>query len=73
VAKPPSWNEIRTSAAAFAARWADETNEKAEAQTFWNEFLGISGIDRCRVAVFLNLKRYAVCQGIITEGFIRHY
>jgi hypothetical protein len=52
VAKPPSWNEIRTSAAAFAARWADETNEKAEAQTFWNEFLGIFGIDRRRVAVF---------------------
>jgi len=52
VAKPPSWNEIRTSAAAFAARWADETDEKAEAQTFWNEFLGIFGIDRRRVAVF---------------------
>jgi len=52
VAKPPSWNEIRTSAAEFAARWADETNEKAEAQTFWNEFLGIFGIDRRRVAVF---------------------
>ncbi len=52
MAKPPSWNEIRTSAAAFAARWADETNEKAEAQTFWNEFLGIFGIDRRRVAVF---------------------
>ncbi len=30
----------------------DETNEKAEAQTFWNEFLGIFGIDRRRVAVF---------------------
>jgi hypothetical protein len=52
MAKPPSWNEIRTSAAEFAARWADETNEKAEAQTFWNEFLGIFGIDRRRVAVF---------------------
>lgn len=52
MAKPPSWNEIRTSAAAFAARWVDETNEKAEAQTFWNEFLGIFGIDRRRVAVF---------------------
>ena len=52
MAKPPSLNEIRTSAAAFAARWADETNEKAEAQTFWNEFLGIFGIDRRRVAVF---------------------
>lgn len=52
MAKPPSWNEIRTSAAAFATRWADETNEKAESQTFWNEFLAIFGIDRRRVAVF---------------------
>ncbi len=52
MAKPPSWNEIRASAAAFAVRWADETNEKAEAQTFWNEFLAIFGIDRRRVAVF---------------------
>jgi hypothetical protein len=52
MAKPPSWNEIRSAASGFAARWADETNEKAEAQTFWNEFLGIFGIDRRRVAVF---------------------
>ncbi len=52
MAKPPSWNEIRASAADFAARWADETDEKAEAQTFWNEFLAIFGIDRRRVAVF---------------------
>ena len=52
MAKPPSWNEIRTSAAVFAASWADETNEKAESQTFWNEFLAIFGIDRRRVAVF---------------------
>jgi hypothetical protein len=52
MAKPPSWNEMRASAAAFAARWADETDEKAEAQTFWNEFLGIFGVDRRRVAVF---------------------
>jgi hypothetical protein len=52
MARPPSWNEIRTSAAAFAARWADETDERAEAQTFWNEFLAIFGIDRRRVAVF---------------------
>ena len=50
--KPPSWNEIRTSAAAFAARWSDETDENAGAQSFWNEFLSIFGIDRKRVAVF---------------------
>jgi hypothetical protein len=52
MAKPPSWNEIRRRAAAFAARWADETDENASAQTFWNEFLAIFGVDRKRVATF---------------------
>jgi len=52
LAKPPSWNEIKTNAAAFSSRWADETQENAEAQTFWNEFLAIFGIDRKRVASF---------------------
>lgn len=50
--KPPSWNQIRANAAAFAARWVAETSERAEAQTFWNEFLAIFGIDRRRVAYF---------------------
>jgi hypothetical protein len=50
--KPPSWNQIRANAAAFAARWVGETSERAEAQTFWNEFLAIFGIDRRRVAYF---------------------
>jgi type I restriction-modification system DNA methylase subunit len=67
VPKPPSWNEIRTSAAEFAARWADETNEKAEAQTFWNEFLGIFGIDRRRVAVF---EKHAQRTSTAGGGFI---
>ena len=52
MSKPPSWNEIRGRAAEFASRWADETDENAGAQTFWNEFLGMFGIDRKRVAVF---------------------
>jgi hypothetical protein len=50
--KPPSWNQIRKDAAAFAARWADETDENAGAQGFWTEFLAIFGVDRKRVAVF---------------------
>lgn len=50
--KPPSWNQIRHDAAKFAARWAEETDENAGAQSFWNEFLAIFGIDRKRVAVF---------------------
>lgn len=50
--KPPSWNEIRTNAAAFAAEWANETDENREAQTFWNEFLAVFGVTRRRVATF---------------------
>lgn len=45
-------NEIRKRAGAFAARWAGETYERGESQTFWNEFLQIFGIDRRRVASF---------------------
>jgi len=52
VGKPPSWNDIRAAAGAFVDRWVDTTKENAEAQTFWNEFLSIFGIDRKRVASF---------------------
>jgi len=51
-AKPLSWNEIRDRAVTFAARWAGETDERAEAQTFWNEWFAIFGLDRRRVAQF---------------------
>ncbi|WP_261665527.1 DNA methyltransferase [Deinococcus sp. Marseille-Q6407] len=47
-----TWNEIRTRAAQFADRWQDAVKENAEAQTFWNEFLMVYGIDRRRVAAF---------------------
>lgn len=47
-----TWNEIRTRAAQFAERWADAVKENAEAQTFWNEFLNVYGVDRRRVAAF---------------------
>lgn len=50
--KPPSWNQIRKDAVAFATRWADVTDESGEAQSFWTEFLAIFGVDRKRVAVF---------------------
>jgi len=43
---------MRDRAVSFTTRWRDETRERAEAQTFWNEFFGIFGIDRRRVAVF---------------------
>jgi hypothetical protein len=44
--------EIRHNAVAFAHEWKDTTRERAEAQTFWNEFLEIFGVKRRRVAVF---------------------
>lgn len=47
-----SLNEIRTRAIAFSHEWKGETREKAEAQTFWNEFFSIFGISRRRVASF---------------------
>lgn len=49
---PISWNEIRHNAHAFAKEWADETSEKAERQTFWNEFFAVFGIKRRTVASF---------------------
>ncbi len=44
--------EIRTNAVAFVHEWKAEARERAEAQSFWNEFLEIFGIKRRRVAVF---------------------
>jgi len=36
-----SLNEIKKRAIAFSHEWRGETREKAEAQTFWNEFFEI--------------------------------
>ena len=49
---PLSWNEIKSRAITFVNEWKGETSEKAEAQTFQNEFLNIFGITRRRVASF---------------------
>ncbi|MBS3936174.1 MAG: class I SAM-dependent DNA methyltransferase [Sulfuritalea sp.] len=35
---PLTWSEIRTNAQRFAHDWAGVSSERAEAQTFWNEF-----------------------------------
>lgn len=47
-----SQQEIRDRALAFSKEWEEETREKAEAQTFWNEFFNIFGLTRRRVASF---------------------
>ena len=45
-----SWNEIRARAAGFAREWAEETYEKGETQSFYNEFFQIFGVRRRTVA-----------------------
>lgn len=47
-----TWPEIRGRASAFAKEWADEVSERAEAQSFWNDFFAIFGVSRRRVAVY---------------------
>ncbi|MFH0978978.1 MAG: DNA methyltransferase [Candidatus Woesearchaeota archaeon] len=45
-------NEIRKRAVEFSHEWKDETRERAEAQTFWNQFFNVFGIDRRRYVKF---------------------
>lgn len=47
-----SMNEIRARALAFANEYKYDTNEDAEAKTFWNDFFNVFGINRRRVATF---------------------
>jgi hypothetical protein len=50
-----TWNEIRASANRFVGDWQGERRERAEKDTFWNEFFQIFGVSRRRVAVFEQL------------------
>ncbi|HKV96582.1 MAG TPA: DNA methyltransferase [Gammaproteobacteria bacterium] len=50
--QPLSPNEIRDRALKFAHEWAGERRERAEAQTYWNEFFNVFGVSRRRVASF---------------------
>jgi len=47
-----SWNEINARALAFSLEWADETKERAEKDSFWNDFFLVFGIRRRLVATF---------------------
>lgn len=63
---PLSWNEIKSRAIAFSQEWQDETSERAEAQTFWNNFFNVFGISRRRVASFEQpIKKLDSKQGFI--------
>lgn len=63
---PLSWNEIKSRAAAFIKEWENETNEDAEAKSFWDEFFNIFGIKRRRLASF----EYHVKKLNNKDGFI---
>lgn len=47
-----SWNEIKDRALKFTIEWEGETRERAEKDTFWNDFFHIFGITRRRMATF---------------------
>ncbi|MDP8201762.1 MAG: hypothetical protein P9M11_06425 [Candidatus Tenebribacter burtonii] len=47
-----SWNEIKDRALKFTNEWKDETRERAEKDTFWNDFFNVFGITRRRLATF---------------------
>jgi hypothetical protein len=47
-----SWNEIKDRALRFSKEWEGEKRERAEKDTFWNDFFHVYGINRRRVATF---------------------
>lgn len=63
---PISWNEIKTRAISFMNEWKDESRERAEKDSFWNDFFNVFGITRRRIATFeKSVKRLGGKQGYI--------
>lgn len=61
-----SWNEIKDRALKFSNEWADETKERAEKDSFWNDFFNVFGVSRRRVATFEEpVKKLSGNQGFI--------
>ncbi len=61
-----SWNEIKDRALIFAKEWKGESRERAEKDTFWNDFFNVFGISRRRVATFEEpVKKLGGKQGFI--------
>lgn len=48
------WTEIKQRSIQFSKRWIGIANERAESQTFWNEFFAVFGRERRAVAIFEN-------------------
>lgn len=47
-----SWNEIKDRALKFTKEWEGESRERAEKDSFWNDFFEVFGISRRRLASF---------------------
>jgi hypothetical protein len=47
-----SWNEVRDRAIRFSREHAGDRSEKAEKQTFWNDFFQVFGLRRASIASF---------------------
>ena len=61
-----SWNEIKDRALKFSKEWAEESKERAEKDSFWNDFFNVFGISRKRVATFEEpVKKLGGNQGFI--------
>ncbi|QEE44299.1 class I SAM-dependent DNA methyltransferase [Rhizobium sp. WL3] len=59
-----SWNEITARANRFARTWSGEKRERAEAQSFWNDFFDIFGVSRRRFITFeSHVERHAGRKG----------
>ena len=47
-----SWNEIKDRALKFTKEWEGESRERAEKDSFWNDFFYVFGVTRRRLASF---------------------
>lgn len=47
-----SWNEIKDRAISFSKDWSNESRERAEKDSFYNDFFRVFGVSRRRVATF---------------------
>jgi hypothetical protein len=47
-----SWNEIERRAKLFVKEWEGESRERAEKDSFWNDFFQVFGVSRRRFATF---------------------
>ncbi len=61
-----SWNEIKDRAMRFTKEWEGESRERAEKDSFWNDFFNVFGISRRRLATFEEpVKKLNNAQGFI--------